>query len=122
MEEIFGMLVGEITCRNKPGERSAVYAHLCRMRPLMGSRVSYTVKASLTQSLGSMRNEVTVRRTREPGTAVSFTWQLTPPHDEKTFKGTLAPGRLAYSLSTHSEPGRSGKDYKTHNPDTDELN
>lgn len=109
MKEIFGILVGEITCRNKLGERSAVYAHLCRMRPLMGSRASYTVRASLTQWLGSMRNEVTVRRMREPGTAVSFTWQLTPPHDEKTFKGTLAPRRLAYSLSTHSEPGRSGK-------------
>ena len=71
----------------------------------MGSRASYTVRASLTQSLGSMRKEVTVRRIREPGTEVSFTWQFTP-HEEKTFKGTLAPGRLAYSLSTHCEPGR----------------
>lgn len=103
-------------------ERDAVYAHLCRMRPLMGSRESYTVRASLTQSLGSMRNKVTVRRMREPGTAVSFTWQLTPPHDEKTFKGTLAPGRLANSLSTHSEPGRSGKNLETQNIDTDSLN
>lgn len=81
--------------RNKHGEIRGPGAHLCRMRPLMGSRASYTVKASLTQSVGSMRNEVMVRRMREPGTTVSFTWQLTPPHDEKTFKGTLDPGRLA---------------------------
>ena len=81
----------------------------------MGSRASYTVRASLTQSLGSMRNEVTVRRITEPGTEVSFTWQLTPPHDEKTFKGTLAPGRLAYSLSTHSEPERREENSPTHN-------
>lgn len=79
------------------------------MRPLMGSRASYTVRASLTQSLASMRREATVRRMKEPGTEVSFTWQLTPPQEEKTLRGTLDPGRLAYSLSTHSEPvGRGG--------------
>lgn len=83
-----------------------LHTRLCRMRPLMGSRASYTVRASFTQSLGSMRNEETVRRMREPGTAVSFTWQFTPPQDEKTFRGTLAPGRLAYILSTHCEPAR----------------
>lgn len=71
----------------------------------MGSRASYTVSASLTQSLGSMMKDVNVRRIREPATVRSFTWQLTPPHDEKTFNGTRTPGRLAYSLSTHSEPG-----------------
>lgn len=76
---------------------------LCRMRPLMGSRASYTVRASFTQSLGSITNEVMVRRIREPGTAVSFTWQFIPPHDEKMFKGTVTPGRLAYILSTHCE-------------------
>lgn len=84
--------------------------HLCRMRPLMGNRASYTVRASPTQLLASMRNEATVRRMKEPGTEVSFTWQLTPPQEEKTLRGTLDPERLAYSLSTHSEPawGREG--------------
>lgn len=48
----------------------------------------------------------TVSRMMEPGTDVSFTWQLRPPHEEKTFSGTLTPGRTAYSLSTHSEPER----------------
>lgn len=65
------------------------------MRPLMGRRVSYTVRASLTQWEGSMRNEETVRRIRKPGVVVSFTWQLTPPQEEKMFNGTFAPGRLA---------------------------
>lgn len=77
--------------RNRPREA----AHLCRMRPLMGRRASYTVRASLMQSVGSMRNEATVRRIRNPGVVLSFTWQLTPPQEEKTFNGTLAPGRLA---------------------------
>lgn len=57
-------------------------AHLCSMRPLMGSRASYTSTASLTQSVGSTRNEETVRRIREKGAEVSFTWQLTPPQEE----------------------------------------
>lgn len=88
--------------------------HLCRMRPLMGSRASYTIRASSTQSLGSMRKELTVRRMKDPGTEVSLTWQITLPQDEKTFKGTFAPRRLAYNLSTHCEPGRRIKDTKKH--------
>lgn len=76
-------------CGPRPG------AHLWRIRPLMGRRASYTVRASLTQSVGSMRKEATVRRIRNPGAVVSFTWQLTPPQEEKTFNGTLAPGRWA---------------------------
>lgn len=76
-------------------KRPSKVAHLCRMRPLMGRRASYTVRESLTQWVGSMRKEETVRRMRNPGLVVSFTWQLTPPQEEKTFKGTLAPGRLA---------------------------
>lgn len=83
-----------------------LHTHLWRMRPLMGSRASYTVRASFTQSVGSMRKLVMVRRIREPGTAVSFRWQLKPPQDEKMFKGTFAPGRLAYILSTHCDPER----------------
>lgn len=77
--------------RKRPSEA----AHLCRMRPLMGRRASYTVRASLTQSVGSMRSEATVRRIRNPGAVASFTWQLRPPQEEKTFNGTVAPGRLA---------------------------
>lgn len=75
--------------------RNKEAAHLCRMRPLMGRRASYMVRASLVQSVGSMRKDATVRRIRNPGVAVSFTWQLTPPQEEKMFNGTLAPGRLA---------------------------
>lgn len=92
------------SCRKKGNVWFGTQTHLCRMRPLMGSRASYTTRASFTQSLGSTRNEVTVRRIKAPGAAVSLTWQLTPPHDEKTFKGTLTPWRLAYILSTHWEP------------------
>lgn len=80
-----------VVWRNRPREA----AHLCRMRPLMGRRASYMVRASLVQSLGSIRNDATVRRIRNPGVVVSFTWQLTPPQEEKMFNGTLAPGRLA---------------------------
>lgn len=98
------------TSRTKAQEtQTVVQTHLCRMRPLMGSRASYTVRASFTQSLGSITNEVMVRRIREPGTAVSFTWQFIPPHDGKMFKGTVTPGRLAYILSTHCESERREK-------------
>lgn len=80
-----------VVWRNRPREA----AHLCRMRPLIGRRASYMVRASLVQSVGSIRNDATVRRIRNPGVVVSFTWQLTPPQEEKMFNGTLAPGRLA---------------------------
>lgn len=80
-----------VVWRNRPREA----AHLWRMRPLMGRRASYMVRASLVQSVGSIRNDATVRRIRNPGVVVSFTWQLTPPQEEKMFNGTLAPGRLA---------------------------
>lgn len=93
--------------------------HRSRMRPLMGSRASYTNRASSTQSLGSMRNKVTVSRIKNPGAAVSFTWQLTPPHDEKTFKGILIPRRLAYSFSIHWEPGRGEGNLGGHGGYTD---
>lgn len=78
--------------------------NLCKDLALIGSSASYTLSASCMQSLGSMSRLFTVSRMMVPGADVSLTWQLRPPHDEKTFRGTLTSGRPAYSLSTHSEP------------------